>query len=192
MPVTNYNSNAPTFTEGTDAWADEVQVQDTSALDQVYSTGQVDRSLKSFMLQAYGGIGKAASATQSINTILQFTSMDAAYGPTAYNCTVAADFDDITADLAGIYEMHFECNAHVGAAGTCQFDIRDDGAVLASANIEQGATAAENSIFRFVSITGIFSVGAASVLDIAVTGSGALTLTTKNARFWIRRIGPSA
>lgn len=118
--------------------------------------------------------------------------MDAAYGATALNCTVAADFDDITVGPSGIYEVHFETNAHVGAAGTCQFDIRDDGSVLASATIEQGATAAENSIFRYIHISGVFSIGAGSVMDIAVTGSGALTLTTKNCRFWLRKIADPA
>lgn len=195
--MADYPLDGSALAAGSEVWADTISVVDQSALDRANSEAcQKEITIKELLLQAYGGVGKEASATQVIadGNIVQLGIMDAAYGPTAYNCTLPGDFDDITVTNGGIYEIHFETDTHNGEEGNTLFTIRDDTVAISNANATShfGSTAAEFSMFKHISISAIAAIAAGSVLDVAVTCSSACTLTCKNTRFWVKRIGPSA
>lgn len=177
---------------GSEAWADTVTVYDTSAFDgQSSGAGLKEMTLKEFQLQAYGGVMDAASTAALTGSASQIT-FDANYGPTAYNCTVAADKDDITADLGGIYEFHFETSVQYPQAATLTFSVRDDGTDITGALSAVEFVAGTVDAPAQVCISGIADVAAGSVLDVAALASANNTATMVHSRFWIRRIGARA
>lgn len=147
------------------------------------------------LLQAYGGLMDVAG-TQVIadGNEVQFTSMDAVFGPTAYNTTPAADFDDITVNVGGIYQICFEGDFHNGEEGDTLLTIRKNGTAItnAKASLHFGSTAAEFSMFKHASINLLATLSAGDILDVTLTCSSACTVTDKNVRFWVRRICAAA
>ena len=143
------------------------------------------------LLQAYGGL-MDASGSQVIADAneVQLGTMDASFGPTAYNTTLAADFDDITVTNSGIYEIVFETNSHNGEEGTTLYKVRSGGTVITGMQclVANSATAADFSMFKTVAIRGYASLAAGAVIDVSVTCSSACTLTLNNTRLTVRRV----
>lgn len=144
-------------------------------------------------LQCYGGIYDETGTQALSSTPAQLTTGSAAYGPTAYNCLVAADFDDITVYTSGIYEIHMECNWHTAAAHTVTFAIRDDGTNITGATMDSMSVAETASCFQHVATTIIAELGAGSVIDVTVNSAADTpTITVNDYKFWLRKIAPSA
>lgn len=197
MPTVNYDSNAPTYTEGTDAWADTIQFTDTSAIDNAYSLGRKERSLKSAMLQAYGGLYDAANS-QALTTslaALEGTAWNGSFGPTAYNTTLTATSNDgITPTVAGIYHVHFEALWHAAAATTVTFAVYSAAAIAATGAQKAVQSVTETaSQYQMVSMDFMLALAADAETRIFVKDATATpTLTLKDVVFWIRRVAPSA
>lgn len=144
------------------------------------------------LLQAYGGLMDASAAVALTGTAAQVT-FDAAFGPTAYNCTLAADLDDITVNVGGIFEYHFEADVTIPtAAATVTCSVRDDGVDITGALATVQWITAGLSTVVSVKISGMATIGAGSVLDVAALTSSNQTATFTNARFWVRRVCAAA
>lgn len=201
MTTVNYDSNAPTYSEGTDAWADSSQFTDASAVDNAYSLGRKERSLKSSMLQAYAGTYDAAG-TQTLGTDLAAAAAnltgganwDGSIGPTAYNATITATTKDgLTPTVAGIYEVYCSLNWITAAAHTLTVAFAVGGTPVTGAQTRSMSVTETASQYQAVTLRCILALAADAEVTINVcAATGTPTLTYRDCIFYIKRMAPSA
>lgn len=143
-------------------------------------------------LQAFAGVMDASSTLALTSTAAQVT-FDANFGPTALNCTIASDKDDITVNVEGIYEYCFQSDVSIPTtAGTVTVSVRDDGTNITGALATVGWITADLATKRQMCVHGLATIAAGSVLDVAALTDQNQTATFTNSRFWVRRVAPSA
>lgn len=144
-------------------------------------------------LQCYGGLMDASAAVPLDNAVVAKVTFDATLGPTAYNCSVSTDDDNITVYTSGIYRYSFEADVTIPTtAAEVTVSVRDDATNITGALASVGFITAELATKRHLAINGIAQIAAGSVLDVVGLCSVDQTATFTNARFWVRKIAPAA
>lgn len=186
---------------GSEAFADTVVVYDASASDlQNSGAAQREMTLKELTMggawaQTYDAAGSQALSTTPTK-LTGGANWDGTFGPAAYNATITATTNDgITTTIAGIYEVTLEMEGALGATNSAIISIRQGGSAITglTGGIQNGATAAEQAIPKYLRISGRVALAASVLVDVfAASGSATPTLTYQNLRLTLKRVGPSA
>lgn len=195
-----YPGDHDALAAGSEAWADTVVVYDTSAFDgQSSGAGQKEMTIKDTMGGAWASTYDAAGSETTSTTPKKIdggAAWDGTRGPAAYNCTITATtFDGITPTIGGIYHIHAEFDAAMGAEAAATVAVYANGVALTglACKVQNGATAAEFAIPKRYVIDGYAALTAAHLVDLWVTAAaGTPTITYTNLVFSLFRMGPSA
>lgn len=145
--------------------------------------------------QTYDAAGSQALSTTAAK-LVGGANWNGTFGPAAYNCTITATTNDgITTGQAGVYEVCLEMEGSLGAEATANITIRQGGTAITglAGAIQNGATAAEYVIPKYLRISGIVELDSNVLVDVyAASASGTPTLTYKNLRLSLRLLAPSA